>query len=51
MSGARVFAFLTTRHKRERDCFVGGREGVVHERPCFGAHSVAERGGWEEAFM
>ena len=45
MSGARVSVFLTTRHKRECDCFVGGRESVVPERPCLGAYSVAGRGG------
>jgi hypothetical protein len=34
---------LNDRHKRERASFVGGRESVVHERPCLGAHSVAGR--------
>ena len=34
-----AFAFWRTRHERERDCFVGGRESVVHERPCLGACS------------
>ena len=42
---ARVFVYFKSRHNRERDCFVGGRESVVHERPCLGTYSVAEREG------
>ena len=41
-----AFAFWRTRHERERDCFVGGRESVVHERPsCLGAYYMAGREG------